>query len=98
VSTASLWELAAKASTGRLPEFAAIMNRGPDSLRAALSESGFRLLPAELHHVTALYRLPPHHADPFDRMMIAQAMLEDLTIITHDRSFQYYSGLKLLMA
>jgi PIN domain nuclease of toxin-antitoxin system len=95
---AGLWELAKKASNGRLPEFARIMDRGPSALEIALQESSFQLLSVELAHVVGTYRLPYHHSDPFDRMMIAQAMTEDLTIISRDAIFRRYAGLKLLAA
>jgi PIN domain nuclease of toxin-antitoxin system len=98
VSSAGLWELSAKASTGRLPEFAEILERGPDELTRALEESEFRLLAVELMHVESLFRLPPHHTDPFDRMMIAQALTENLTLISRDPVFERYAGLKLLAA
>jgi PIN domain nuclease of toxin-antitoxin system len=95
---AGLWELANKASKGSLPEFSGIMDRGPGALEFALRESRFQLLPIELAHVAGSYRLPYHHGDPFDRMMIAQAMAEDLTMISRDAIFRQYTGLKLLAA
>jgi PIN domain nuclease of toxin-antitoxin system len=98
VSTAGLWELADKASKGKLPEFAAIMERLPEPLEFTLQESNFQLLPFKLAHIANTYLLPLHHRDPFDRLMIAQAMVEDLTIITSDTIFRLYTGLKLLAA
>lgn len=98
MSVAGLWELADKASKGKLPEFAAIADRGPFALEDALRESGMRLLPVGLAHIARMRRLPFHHRDPFDRMMIAQAVTEDFTLITHDALFRQYSGLKLLEA
>jgi PIN domain nuclease of toxin-antitoxin system len=98
VSAVGLWELADKASKGKLPEFAAIMNRLPTPLEFTLEESSFQLLSLELAHVASAYRLPLHHRDPFDRLMIAQAMVEDLTIISSDAIFRHYAGLKLLHA
>jgi len=98
VSMAGLWELADKASKGKLPEFAAIMERLPEPLEFTLQESSFTLLPIKLAHIATAYLLPLHHRDPFDRMMIAQAMVEDLTIITSDAVFGHYAGLKLLAA
>jgi len=93
-----LWELADKASKGKLREFAAIMDRGSDALESALRESSFRFLPLELPHIARVYRLAHHHGDPFDRLMIAQALTEDLTIISRDAIFRRYAGLKLLAA
>jgi PIN domain nuclease of toxin-antitoxin system len=98
VSVAGLWELADKASKGKLPEFVAIIDRMPNALAVALQESNFRLLSIELAHIARAYRLPLHHRDPFDRLMIAQAMVEDLTIISSDATFRHYTSLKLLAA
>ena len=98
VSVVSLWELADKASKGKLPEFATILEQMPGTLEAALSESSFQLLPIKLAHIASTYMLPLHHRDPFDRMMIAQALVEDLTIITSDNAFQRYTGLRILSA
>ena len=98
VSVAGLWELADKASKGKLPQFAAIMNRIPGALELALQESNFQAMPVELAHIAHAYRLPLHHRDPFDRLMIAQALAENMTFISRDGIFHRYSGLKLLTA
>jgi len=98
VSAVGLWELADKASKGKLPEFAAIMDRLPGGLEAALTESGIQLLSLETAHIAHFYRLPFHHRDPFDRLMIAQAQVEGLTMISRDAAFQGYSGLKIVTA
>jgi len=98
VSVIGLWELADKASKGKLPEFEPVMRHGPEGLENALRESGFQLLPVEVAHVALAYRLPLHHRDPFDRLMIAQAMIEDLTLISRDGAFPLYAGLKYLPA
>jgi PIN domain nuclease of toxin-antitoxin system len=98
VSAAGLWELADKASKGKLPEFAVMMERLADPFELMLQESNLRRLSIELAHIASAYRLPLHHRDPFDRLMIAQAMVEDLTIITSDTIFRLYTGLKLLAA
>jgi PIN domain nuclease of toxin-antitoxin system len=98
VSVAGLWELADKASKGKLPEFAAITDGGPSGLEDALQESSMRLLPVMPGHVVRLRHMQLHHRDPFDRMMIAQAVAEDLTLISHDALFGRYANLKLLLA
>lgn len=98
VSAAGLWELAIKAANGKLPRYAHLIASGADALRQALQESDFTLLPIELEYALAAARLPQHHRDPFDRMMIAQAMIEDLTIISNDAVFPRYRGLRLLAA
>lgn len=55
-----------------------------------LSSNRMQLLPIQLHHVLAVACLPHHHRDPFDRVLIAQAQQEGLTIITADKVFQQY--------
>ena len=55
-----------------------------------LNQKHFTFLPPNFRHFDALSNLPPHHHDPFDRMMIAQAIADDLTIITHDAKFPFY--------
>jgi PIN domain nuclease of toxin-antitoxin system len=89
VSAATAWEAAIKASLGRL--------RYPDTIEAGVDASGFEKLPISLAHAERAARLPPHHADPFDRMLIAQAQSEDLTLVTRDRSLASYE-VKLLWA
>jgi PIN domain nuclease of toxin-antitoxin system len=69
----------------------------PDDLPSALAEQRFVPLPVTLSHALRAGRLPLHHTDPFDRMIIAQAGLEDLTIVTRDRAFRPY-GVSLLAA
>jgi len=82
VSAASAWEAAIKAALGRL--------HLPDTIEAGVEESGFEKLPIAFSHAEAAAALPPHHLDPFDRMLIAQARIEGLTLITHDRRFEPY--------
>jgi PIN domain nuclease of toxin-antitoxin system len=54
------------------------------------------VLPIALAHVAALARLPFHHRDPFDRLMICQALVEDLAIVSRDRKFSLYAGVELI--
>jgi PIN domain nuclease of toxin-antitoxin system len=67
----------------------------PKPLRVLLQEeqvtNGFRVLPVTLEHVYALDRFPLHHRDPFDRLLIAQAHQEGLTLVTHDPKFSAYA-------
>jgi PIN domain nuclease of toxin-antitoxin system len=98
VSIAGLWELAIKAANGKLPTYAAMIAGGSDGLTRSLRDSKMELLPLELSHALAAAALPQHHRDPFDRMMIAQAFAENLTLITRDRVFSRYAGLKVLEA
>lgn len=95
VSLASLWELSNKASAGRLKEYESLF---AGDLGRSLDESNFALLPIELRHVMATARLPHHHSDPFDRMLIAQAQLDGLTLISSDDVFRRYQSLMFLRA
>lgn len=95
---ASIWELAIKAAKGKLPYFAVMAARGPDALAASLRASSFELLPVAMSHALASVALPQHHKDPFDRVMIAQALAENLVLITSDRAFVRYAGLRVLAA
>ena len=87
VSAATAWEAAIKAALGRL--------RIPDTVEAGVLDSGFEQLPISFAHAEAAARLPPHHADPFDRMLVAQARTEGLTLVTHDRRLAPY-GIEIL--
>lgn len=82
VSAASAWEVAIKVAIGRL-ELGA-------PFEVHVQEAGFEPLPITFSHAAEVVRLPPHHADPFDRMLVAQARLEGLTMVTHDRTFLAY--------
>lgn len=82
VSAASAWEIAIKRALGKLD--------APDDFASALEESGFRPLPIVVAHAMAAGALPRHHDDPFDRMLVAQAQIEGLTIVTSDRHIQRY--------
>jgi PIN domain nuclease of toxin-antitoxin system len=89
VSVASLWELAIKQSVGKLTV--------DGDLREHLKLQSFSELPVLGEHAMAVQRLPLHHRDPFDRMLIAQAQCEGLTIVTSDRAFAAY-GVPILPA
>jgi len=82
VSAATAWEAGIKAALGRL--------RYPGTIEAGVADSGFEKLPITLEHAERAARLPKHHADPFDRMLVAQAEIEDLTIVTSDRALDAY--------
>jgi PIN domain nuclease of toxin-antitoxin system len=69
----------------------------PGDLSAVLSQGDLIELPITVAHAELAGSLPPHHADPFDRMLVAQAMLEGLTIVTRDPDFARY-GVPLLEA
>ena len=82
VSAASAWEIAIKVAVGKL--------RVPGPVEAAVEESGFSKLLVDFPHAAAVAELPHHHGDPFDRMLIAQAQVEGLTVVTHDQRFDPY--------
>lgn len=82
VSAASAWEIALKRALGKL--------RAPADLAAVVARCGFSPLPITLQHAEAAGALPRHHHDPFDRMLIAQAEVEGLVIVTLDDRFRDY--------
>jgi PIN domain nuclease of toxin-antitoxin system len=98
ISLAALWEMAIKAANGKLPFYSKIIENGPAPLIANLRDANFTLLGIDLDHALVAANLPQHHRDPFDRLMIAQALQNDLTVITTDTVFARYSGVKLLGA
>lgn len=86
VSAASVWELAIKLRLGKisldLPGFL-----------AALAPSGFDVLPVTVAHAAGVAQLPPHHQDPFDRLLVSQALSEPLRLLTADAALAPYSEL-----
>jgi PIN domain nuclease of toxin-antitoxin system len=82
VSVASAWEVAIKRSLGRLDL--------ADSMEAGVIASGFEKLLISFSHAERAAALPPHHRDPFDRMLVAQAQGEGLTLVTRDRRLEPY--------
>jgi PIN domain nuclease of toxin-antitoxin system len=82
VSAATAWEIGLKVALGKL--------RIPEPIEDAVHEAGFRELPVTFEHTRAAIALPAHHKDPFDRMLIAQAQREGLTIVTHDEAILRY--------
>lgn len=86
VSSVSIWEIAIKHSLGR--------GEMPVSGQTALRyfrEAGYRLLAIEPEHAAAVEGLPDHHQDPFDRLLVAQAMVEPMRLMTHDMTVVRYS-------
>ena len=82
VSAVSIWEMAIKRSLGKL--------RAPDNLADTVQEAGFAALPITLAHAEQAGMLPPHHRDPFDRMLVAQALAEGLVLVTDDALIPKY--------
>ena len=84
VSHVSLWEIQIKNMTGKL-------NANIETLIRQLYENNFQEFPMHTDHILALAKLPPHHQDPFDRMLVSQAISEPLHLITHDKTVSRYS-------
>lgn len=82
VSAASIWEIEIKRALGRL--------RAPDDLIQKVDASGFARLAVDFEHALEAGNLPPIHRDPFDRMLVAQARLERLTLATADEDIERY--------
>jgi PIN domain nuclease of toxin-antitoxin system len=89
VSAATIWEVAIKQALGKLPE--------PPGLPQRIRDSGFTTLLINAEHAITAGRLPMIHRDPFDRMLVAQAQCEDLTLVTRDENCQKY-GVPILAA
>ncbi len=89
LSAISLSEIAVKAARGRL-KFSA------GDTRHALEDLDIRVLPYTASHAFFLFDLPPLHADPFDRQIIAQALCERIPVMTCDEKFSLYNGLKVV--
>jgi PIN domain nuclease of toxin-antitoxin system len=82
VSVVSPWEVAIKQALNRL--------EAPDGLEEVLQRQRFELLPVLMRHTKAVASMPHHHRDPFDRMLIAQAMTDGMTLVTDDRDVARY--------
>jgi PIN domain nuclease of toxin-antitoxin system len=91
ISAASAWEIAAKHRIGKLPGVTAIVA----DLNGAIADQGFIGLPISLRHGQAAGALPGPHRDPFDRMLIAQAMLENLVLVSNEQPFDAYGVARL---
>lgn len=86
VSAASIWEIAVKARLGKIEANAA-------ELAQAIDASGFIELPVSAVHAAGVAQLPLHHNDPFDRLLLAQALAEPLKLVTADAALEPYSDL-----
>lgn len=83
ISVASIWEIAIKRAIGRV-------DAPVETLPEALDALGIALLPIAIAHALAAAALPRHHTDPFDRMLVAQARHEGLTLVTEDAALRRY--------
>ena len=90
VSSVSLWEIAIKRSLGKL-------RVDEETLDTQLDKIGFAPLPITWAHTRAVRRLPLLHTDPFDRMLVAQALTEPLHLLTHDAALKPYSDLVIVV-
>jgi PIN domain nuclease of toxin-antitoxin system len=86
ISAASAWEIAIKTAKGRLT----LPEEPAQYLANRMSEYHFQALPIQISHAVRVYELPDHHADPFDRLLIAQCQLEDMPLISRDKDIQTY--------
>jgi len=89
LSSISISEIAIKSSLGKL-EFSEA------SLRQAFIDLDVRVLPYSGQHALRMFELPNHHRDPFDRQLIAQALSENIPIVTSDKLFERYSGVRVI--
>jgi PIN domain nuclease of toxin-antitoxin system len=90
VSAASIWESAIMAALGKLKV-------DVEQVAAGIERSGFLELPVRASHAAQVASLPDHHRDPFDRLLIAQAISEPLVLLTADRVFAQYTSLVRLV-
>lgn len=82
VSAATAWEIAVKRASGKLD--------APGDIARWIEQSAFSDCPIEVEHAVVAAELPRHHADPFDRLLVAQAQLEDMTLVTGDPALRDY--------
>lgn len=83
VSAASIWEISSKTSIGKL-------EADPAEVLAAVAPAGFSMLSITGEHAAKVVELPPLHKDPFDRMLIAQALIEPMILLTNDEGLRGY--------
>lgn len=83
MSAATTWEIAIKRASGKLED-------GPPDLLDEIEQNGFEALAVRVEHGVAAAALPPVHRDPFDRMLVAQAQIEGMTIVTRDGAIGRY--------
>jgi PIN domain nuclease of toxin-antitoxin system len=83
VSVVSAWEIAIKKALGKLSS--------PDNLKEMIADAEFELMPIDYEHAWHVKDLPPHHKDPFDRLLVAQATVENLMLVTRDSYLEVYN-------
>jgi|SRR5579884_1544320 len=90
VSAASVWEIAIKSALGRI-------EGDVTEIEAALEPSGLIQLPINGKHAVQVSKLPLYHQDPFDRMLVAQSLVEPMRLLTHDRILERYGEMVILV-
>ena len=90
VSAASIWEIAIKAGLGKI-------QADPKRVAEAIEQSGFSELPITAQHAAGVQQLPDHHRDPFDRLLVAQALAEPLRLVSSDSQLAKYTDLVILV-
>lgn len=89
LSSVSLTEIAVKETLGKL-------NMSAEDTRQAIRDLDIRILPFTADHAFRIFELPAHHRDPFDRQIIAQALCEQISVVTPDEKFRLYEGIKVV--
>ena len=90
VSAASIWEIAIKEALGQIQV-------DPSLLVTSIADSGFCELPVTARHAIETGKLPPHHRDPFDRLLVAQSRTEPMYLLSHDRQLAVYGDTVLII-
>jgi PIN domain nuclease of toxin-antitoxin system len=90
VSAASIWEISVKVALRKL-------RVNPGEILAAVEPSGFSLLPISGEHAAAVAELPLHHRDPFDRLLVSQAQLESMRLLSNDEALRAYGDCVVLV-
>jgi PIN domain nuclease of toxin-antitoxin system len=85
ISAASIWEISIKSALGKLKV-------NPDTVLKAIEPAGFSMLPIKGEHAARVFDLGMHHHDPFDRLLVAQAQLESMTLLTNDAALAAYGS------
>ena len=91
ISIASIWEISIKLNLKKLK-----MGVSLENLKNEITMNGFEILPLDFEHIIQLSSLENHHKDPFDRIIIAQAIYEGFEIISKDKNFEYYKEIKVI--
>ena len=91
-SAASIWEIAIKSQLKRID-----FGSSPEAIARAALESGFDELPVRAAHAALTGQLPAHHRDPFDRLLVAQAIVEPARLLTVDSALKPYSELVVVL-